>query len=154
MLYSMVSLAAEVYQKAGRILEERDGLYEGFEEALKDGPGALAKLGIPEDIAKAFAEIANERIRIKMVKVKGVLEIRCMKPNGVRCIQEAFAGAKKSVKMKNDKIDFYVIAAPKYSVEVSADNWKRAEELLNEVSQCVIINITEIGGHGSFSRKK
>jgi translation initiation factor 2 alpha subunit (eIF-2alpha) len=45
------------------------------------------------------------------------------------------------VKAKNAKIDFYVIAAPKYSVEVSADNWKRAEELLNEVSQCVITNI-------------
>ena len=144
----------EVYQKAGRILEEKDGLYEGFEKALKDGPEALTKLEIPEDIAKAFAEIANERIRIKMVKVRGVLEIRCMKPNGVKCIQEAFAGAKKSVKAKNAKIEFYVIAAPKYSVEVSADNWKRAEELLDEVSQCVITNITGVGGHGSFNREK
>jgi translation initiation factor 2 subunit 1 len=144
----------EVYHKAGEILEEKDGLYEGFEKALKDGPEALTKLGITEDIAKAFAEIANERIRIKMVKARGVLEIRCMKPNGVKCIQEAFAGAKKSAKAKNAKIEFYVIAAPKYSVEVSADNWKRAEELLNEVSQCVIANITGAGGLGSFKREK
>ena len=144
----------EVYRTAGEILEEKDGLYEGFEKALKDGSESLTKLGIPEDIAKAFAEIANERIRIKMVKVRGVLEIRCMKANGVRCVKEAFAGAKKSVKAKNAKIEFYVIAAPKYSVEVSADNWKRAEELMNEVSQCVITNITDAGGHGSFKREK
>ena len=144
----------EVYQKAGLILEQRDGLYEGFEEVLKQGTEALTKLGIPEDIAKAFAQVAEERIRIKLVKVKGVLEIRCMKPNGVKCIQEAFMDAKKSQKAKDAKIEFCVIAAPRYSVEVAADNWKRAEELLDEVSQSVVANITKAGGHGSFKREK
>ena len=142
------------HQKAGVILEERDGLYEGFEKVLKEGVEALTKLGIPEDIAKAFAEVAEERIHIKMVKVKGVLEIRCMKPNGVKCIQAAFTDAKKAQKAKDSKIEFCVIAAPKYSVEVSADNWRRAEDLLEEVSQSVITNITNEGGHGSFKREK
>ena len=88
----------EVYQKAGIILEEKVGLYEGFEKVLKEGTEALTKLEIPEDIAKAFAEVAEERIHIKLVKVRGVLEIRCMKPNGVKCIQDAFFGAKKGTK--------------------------------------------------------
>ena len=144
----------EVYQKAGTILEERFGLYEGFEEVLKEGAEALTKLGIPEDIATAFFQVAEERIRIKMVKVRGVLEVRCMKRNGVGCIRDAFTGAKKSIKAKDAKIEFSVIAAPKYSVEVSADNWKRAEDLLDEVSQKVVANITEEGGHGSFKREK
>ena len=122
------------------------GLYEGFEKALKEGPESLTKLGIPEDIAKAFAQVAEERIRIKLVQVRGVLEIRCMKPNGVKCIQEAFVKAKKSQKSKGAKIEFCVIAAPKYSVEVSADNWKLAEELLDEVSERVVTNITKAGG--------
>jgi translation initiation factor 2 alpha subunit (eIF-2alpha) len=47
-----------------------------------------------------------------------------------------------------------VIAAPKYRVEVFADSWKRAEELLEEVSQRVVTNITKAGGHGSFKREK
>jgi len=144
----------EVYQKAGVILEQNDGIYEGFEKALKEGPEALTKLGIPEDIAKAFAQIAEERIRIKLVQVKGTLEIRCMKPNGVKCIQEAFIEAKKAQKAKGAKIQFFVIAAPRYSVEVSADNWKRAGELLDEVSESVVANITKAGGHGSFKRDK
>ena len=142
----------EVYQKAGVILEDREGLYEGFEQALKEGPEALTKLEIPEDIAKAFAQVAEQRIRIKMVKVRGVIEVRCMKPNGVRCIQEAFKKAEKSQKAKDAKIEFYVIAAPKYSVEVSAENWKRAETLLEEVSQSVVANITKAGGYGSFKK--
>ena len=144
----------EVYQKAGVILEEKYGLYEGFEKVVKEGVEVLTKLDIPEDLAKVIAQIAEERIRIKMVKARGVLEVRCMKPNGVKCIQDAFIGAKKSQEAKDAKIEFYVIAAPRYSVEVSADNWKRAEELLEKVSECVVTNITKAGGNGSFKREK
>ncbi len=143
----------EVYQKAGRVLEENYGLYEGFEKTIKDGIEPLTKLNIPEDIAKAIAQVAEERIHIKLVKVRGVLEVQCTKPNGVLCIKEAFKDAKK-LQEKDAKVEFSVIAAPKYSVEVSTDNWKRAEELLEEVSQCVVTNITKAGGHGSFKREK
>jgi translation initiation factor 2 subunit 1 len=144
----------EVYQKAGVILEEKYGLYEGFEKVVKEGLEVLTTLDIPEDLAKVIAQVAEERIRIKMVKVRGVLEVRCMKPNGVKCIQDALIGAGKSHKAKDAKIEFCVIAAPRYSVEVSADNWKRAEELLEKVSESVVTNITKAGGHGSFKREK
>ncbi len=142
------------YQKAGALLEEKFGLYEGFERLVKEGPEVLTKLEVPEDVANAFAQVAEERIKLKMVKVRGVIEVRCMKPNGVKCIQDSFTQAKKSEKTRDSKIDFYVIAAPKYSVEVAADNWKRAEELLQKVSQAVVTNVTKAGGQGSFRREK
>ncbi len=144
----------EVYQKAGSLLDEKYGLYEGFERLVKEGHEVLTKLGTQEDMAKAFAQVAEERIHVKMVKVRGIIEVRCMKPNGVKCIQDAFAQAKKSEKTRDSKIEFYVIAAPKYSVEVAADNWKRAEDLLQKVSQAVVTNVTEAGGQGSFRREK
>jgi len=143
----------EVYQKAGDLVEENFGLYEGFEKAAQ-GTEALTKIGVPEDIAKAFAEVSAERIRVKLVKVKGTIELRCIKPNGVKCIQDAFFDAKKAEKAKDAEVKFYVIAAPKYSVEVSAENWKRAEEVLQKVSQSVVANITKAGGQGSFKREK
>jgi translation initiation factor 2 subunit 1 len=143
----------EVYQQAGVILEEKYGLYEGFEKVVKDGIDVLTKLDIPEDLAKAIAQVAEERIRIKMIKVRGTLEVRCMKPNGVKCIQAAFSGAKKAQKSKDVKIEFSVIAAPRYSVEVSADNWKRAGELLDKVGESVVENITKAGGQGIFKKE-
>jgi translation initiation factor 2 subunit 1 len=146
--------ADEVYEKAGLPLDEKYGLYEGFEKLVKDGPEVLTKLGVSEELANVFAQVAEERIRLKMVKVRGTLEIRCMKPNGVRCVQDAFAVARKSEKARDAKIEFAVIAAPKYSLEVSADNWKRAEELLQRVSQAVVTNVTKAGGQGSFRREK
>jgi translation initiation factor 2 subunit 1 len=144
----------EVYQKAGLPLEEKYGLYEGFEKVVKDGIEVLTKLNIPEDLANAIVQVAEERIKIKLVKVRGVLEVRCSKANGVKCIQEAFIGAKKSQKAKDAKIEFSIIAAPRYSVEVSADNWKRAEELIEKVGENVVENITKAGGHGEFKREK
>jgi len=146
--------AEEVYQKAGALLEEKYGLYEGFEKLVKEGPEVLTKLGVAEEIAKAFAQVAEERIHIKLVKVRGTIEVRCMKPNGVKCIQDAFTAAKKSEKPRDAKVEFYVIAAPHYSVEVAADNWKRAEEILQKVSQAVITNVSKAGGSGSFRREK
>jgi translation initiation factor 2 subunit 1 len=144
----------ELYQKAGAALEGNYGIYDGFEKAAKEGKDFLSKLNIPEDIAKVIVQVAEERIKIKTVKVRGVIEVRCMKPNGVRCIQQAFAGAKKNQQAKDAKIEFAVIAAPKYSVEVTADNWKRAEEVLDKVSESVVTNITKAGGQGSFTREK
>ncbi|MCX8149926.1 MAG: translation initiation factor IF-2 subunit alpha [Candidatus Bathyarchaeota archaeon] len=144
----------EVYQKAGVLIEEKYGLYEGLEKTALEGPEVLTKLGITQEVAQAFAEVAQGRIQLKMVKVKGVLEIRCMKPNGVKCIQEAFANAKKTEKSKDATVKFYVIAAPKYSIEVSAENYKRAEDVLQKVGQNVVTFITKAGGQGSFRREK
>jgi translation initiation factor 2 subunit 1 len=144
----------ETYQKAGALLEEKYGLYEGFEKIVKEGSEVLTKLGVQEDIASAFFQVAEERIHVKMVKVRGTIEVRCMKPNGVKCVQDAFLNAKKSEKTRDSKIEFYVIAAPKYSVEVAAENWKRAEEILQKVGQAVVTNVTQAGGQGSFRREK
>jgi translation initiation factor 2 subunit 1 len=145
---------SEVYEKAGVILEEKYGLYEGFEKVVTEGVGVLTELGIPEGLANVIVQVAEERIRVKMVKVRGVIKVRCMRPNGVRCIQEAFIGARESYGAKDVKIGFYVIAAPRYSVEVSADNWKRAEELFEEVCEGVVGNVIKAGGQGSFTREK
>ena len=143
----------EVYQKAVVPLEEKYGLYEGFEKAAVEGPEALTEIGIPETIAKAFAQVAQERIHVKMVKVKGVLEIRCVKPNGVKLIKEALKSAKKE-KIKDANIKFYVIAAPKYSIEVLAENYKRAEDILQKTADNVTANITKVGGQSTFRREK
>lgn len=144
----------ELYTRAVAPIEEKYNLYEALEKTAKEGPEFLAEIGVQENLTKVFAEVAADRIHVKMVKVKGILEIRCMKPNGVKIIKNSFLKAKKSAKSKDADIRFYVIAAPKYSVEISADNYKRAEEVIQKVGQSVVSNIVEAGGQGSFRREK
>ncbi len=143
----------ELNQQAATKIEEKFGLYEGFERAVKEGPEALTKIGVTENIAQAFSEVAEERIHVKMVKVKGVLEIRCMKPNGVKVIKEAFQ-ASKAEKLRAAEIKFYVIAAPKYSLEARAENYKKAEEVFQKAAQSVVTYVTKAGGQGTFRREK
>ncbi|MBX5327938.1 MAG: translation initiation factor IF-2 subunit alpha [Candidatus Bathyarchaeota archaeon] len=143
-----------IYEKVGAPIEKEYGLYEGFEKALRESTEALTKIGVPEDLANVLVEVAKERIRVPMVRVKGVVELRCMKPNGVKVIKEAFLNAKKAEKSRDAKLRFYVVAAPKYCIEVMAENYKRAEDVLQRIAQNVISNVSKAGGQGVFRREK
>lgn len=144
----------EVYAKAGSLIDEQYTLYDGFEKAAIEGSEALTEIGVPENLAKTFTQVAKDRINVKRVKVKGTLEIRCLKPNGVKIIRDAFLNAEKIEKPEDVDVRFYVMAAPKYSVEVLASNYKRAEDVFQKVSQAVVSNVTKSGGTGSFKREK
>jgi len=149
-----VSLTSdEVYQKVGHVIEAKYDLYEAFEKAAIEGIEVLTNLGVEETLAKAFAEEAQERIHVKMVKVRGVLEIKVTKPNGVKVIKEAFNKAKIE-KTKDANIKFYIIAAPKYCIEVQAENYKRAEDVLQKTAQNVVTIISKSGGQSTFRREK
>lgn len=144
----------EIYEKAGAIMEKEYGLYEGFEKAAKEGPSILTKIGVPAEIANVISEIAKERMPVPMVKVKGIVELRCMRPNGVKVIKEAFLNAKKSEKTRDAKIRFYTVAAPKYCIEVMAENYKNAETVLQRVAENIVSNVIKAGGEGTFKREK
>jgi translation initiation factor 2 subunit 1 len=144
----------EVYEKAGALMEREYGLYESFEKAAKEGAKALTEIGVPEELAKIIAGVAKERIRAPMVKVKGSVELRCMKPNGVKIIKEAFLNAGKSEKLRDAKVNFYVIAAPKYGIEVMAENYKHAEAVLQKVAEAIVSHVVKAGGEGVFRREK
>jgi len=143
-----------VYEKVAAPMEKEYGLYEGFEKVAKEGVEVLTKIGVSQDLASALAKVAKERIRVPMVKVKGIIELRCEKPNGVNIIKEAFLNAKKVEKPRDAKLRFYVVGAPKYCIEVFAENYKRAEDVLQRVAQNVISNVVKAGGQGAFRREK
>jgi len=144
----------EVYEKAGAPMEKEYGLYEGFEKVVKEGVKVLTAVGVPEDLTTAIAEVAKERIRAPMVNVKGIVELRCMKPNGVKIIEESFFNAKKTEKSRDMKLRFYVVATPKYCIEVQAENYKYAEAALQRVAENVVSNVIRAGGQGFFRREK
>jgi translation initiation factor 2 subunit 1 len=144
----------EIHEKAGALIEKEYGLYEGFEKAVKEGAEAFTRIGVPEELATVLAEVAKEKIHLPMVKVKGVVELRCMKPDGVKVIKEAFLNAKKAEEAGEGELRFYVVAAPRYCIEVSAENYKDAEATLQRVAETVVSSVVESGGQGVFKREK
>ncbi len=145
----------EIYEKAGVLIEKEYGeLHEGLEKTAKEGADVLIKLGVPEDIAGALEEIAKERIEIPLVKVKGILELQCTKPNGVLLIRETLSKAQKTGESEGTNVLIYVVAPPKYRVEISAEDYKSAENALEKAAKTALKNIEKIGGKGAFKREK
>ncbi len=144
----------EIYGKAGALIETEYGLYLGLEKTAREGVQVLLKLGVPKDIAVTLADIAKEKIKLSLVKIRGLLEVQCTKPNGVNLIRDALLSAKKIEKPLGYEIDVWVMAPPKYCVEVSAENYKEAEGLLKKAAEAAVERITEAGGTGSFERTK
>jgi translation initiation factor 2 subunit 1 len=144
----------EIHEKAGALIEKEYGLYDGFEKAVKEGAEAFTRIGVPKELATVLAEVAKEKIHLAMVKVKGVVELKCMKPDGVKAIKEAFLNAKKAEESREGELRFYVIAAPRYCIEVSAENYKDAETTLQRVAKTVVSDVVRSGGQGVFKREK
>jgi len=144
----------EIYEKAGVIIEKEFGLYEGLEKTAKEGATVLLELGIPKDMAAALAEIAKEKIKMPIVKIRGTLEMQCTKPNGAILIREALLSVQKIEKPQGVGVDVWVVAAPRYRIEVSAEDYKEAEKVLQRATETALENITKAGGRGAFEREK
>jgi translation initiation factor 2 subunit 1 len=145
----------EAYQKVGTVLEDRFGsIYRALEQAAEEGTAPLIKAGIPEEWASILVEIAKAKIRVPKVKISGILEVSCNKPEGVEVIREAFKKAIDAKKTRSATVSIYTIGSPKYRIEVVADNFKNAERVLEASVQAVINAVTERGGEGKFTRKE
>jgi len=145
----------EVHGKAGSLIEAKFGeLYVGLETAAREGPDVLLELGVPKDLAAAIAEIVKEKIKLPLVKIKGTLELQCVKPDGVNRIREALVSAQKSEKSSEAEIKVYVVSPPKYRIEVLAEDYKKAEKALEKAKETAVKNITKAGGTGTFRRGK
>jgi len=144
----------EFYKKIEPLLEkEFEEIHDELEKAAREGAEVLIEGGIPEDIAIILEEIAKEKIKLPMVRVKGILNLQYAKSNGVIAIRKALLSAQK-IQPKNAKIEVYVVAPPKYRVVVSAQDYKEAEKILEKTTNTVVKNITDAGGQGTFTREK
>jgi len=144
----------EAYQKIGVILEEKFGsVYQGLEKVVEDGESLLLKANIPEEWATAITDVARSKIKLPQVRIRGVLEMTCTKPNGVEVLRETFAKAVGIRKSSHASISIYTVGAPKYRIEVSAENFKDAERVLDASVQAALKTITTGGGEGKFTRR-
>lgn len=144
----------EFYKKIELLLEKDfEEIHEELERTAREGAEVLTKAGIPEDIAIVLEEVAKEKIKLPMVKVKGILNLQCTKSNGVVALRDALLSAQK-IQPKNAEVQVYVVAPPKYRLVVSAQDYKAAEKILEKATNTVIQNITEAGGQGAFIREK
>jgi translation initiation factor 2 subunit 1 len=143
-----------LYKEEGiKIIDLYGSLYEGFEKAAKNGEQVLIKAGVPFEIAEILGTIAKEKIIVKRVSIHGAFEISSMRRNGVEEIKNLFQSAKQLGEEEDADINVYTLGAPKYRLEVTADNYKDAENILDKIVDHVQELWTEDRNRISFSRE-
>jgi translation initiation factor 2 subunit 1 len=123
-----------LYETEGiKITEFYKDLYEGLEAAAKKGKKALKDAGLNDEIAVLLSDIAKDKILIKGVTIQGIMEITTMSERGVEEIKETFQ-ATQQIGVENDaEVNIYSMGAPKYRVEVTAEDYKKAEAALDKI---------------------
>ncbi len=116
-------------QYINTILERYDDLYEALESLVTKGAKAFERLNLPPEYTSALEQAAKEKIILPTVSIKGVIEARCMQPNGIEVIKEALTAAEKA-KTGGSEVKITYISASRYGITVTTENYKIAEKVL------------------------
>ena len=143
--------SGEAISLSDKLEDEFGSAYIAFENLAKKGAIILEKLNLQEEVLEALEQIAKERITIAAVSVKGLLEVSCNTANGVEDIKKILKEA-ENVKNESVEINITYLAAPKYLVTVSAEDYKTAEKALQAAVEVVKRSIGKKDGAFSFSR--
>ncbi|MCP8305355.1 MAG: translation initiation factor IF-2 subunit alpha [archaeon] len=150
---SKLNLDEETSKKYREILmEEFETLYDAVEQVSKKGIGVLQKLGLPQDYSPTLEAIAKEKVTIPTVRICGIMELRSDLPNGIEIIKSALSNIKNIDEEAKVKIRY--LSAPRYRINVEAENYKIAEKVLNASIQKVNKSMEKRGGRFSFKREK
>ena len=137
----------QAQEKIGNNLQEIFGeIFKAFQLSLTtEGYDLFKRKGIPEEWAKVIKEVAQQEMELKEVEIKGVIEIKCFKPDGIEIIKKILNDAKE-----NHKINIKYISAPRYSLSFKTKDAKLGERKLKEAADDIIKNVKTSGGEGSF----
>jgi len=143
-----------LFEKEGmKLVEHYDSLYEGLEEASKRGADALREAGVESKVAEVLSEMAKEKIVIRGVTVQGVFEASTMSSFGIQEIKDTFQKAEEVAEENDATISITTQGAPKYRIQLTAEDYKKAEYALD-----VVVKFTEkawenIDGSIAFTRE-
>jgi len=144
----------QAYKEVGFPLDEKYGeIYTGLEELTISGKSVLKDLDIPDEWIEPLIKVANENIVLPTVCITGFLELTSTLPNGIEVIKEALIFARDSDYPEDIKVETKYLKAPRFSISVTAPEYKEAEEALKLCAERAIEHIKELGGEGTFNRE-
>ncbi|MBE0634158.1 hypothetical protein IH574_06260, partial [Candidatus Bathyarchaeota archaeon] len=124
-----------------------------LEAASKKGPVALIEVGLSENVAQTLTEVSKDKIIIKGVTVQGVIEMTSLNSEGVEDIKMAFVEAAGVAEGFDSTINVSTMGAPKYRIELMAEDYKKAELALDKTVSSIRDNWEKVEGNFNFTRE-
>lgn len=99
-----------------------------------------------------MANVAKDKIVVKGVTIQGVFEMTAMSNRGVEEIREVFTSSKDLAEQYDATVNIYTLGAPKYRIEITSDDYKKAENVLD----LIVKQVTEewVNHEGSVAFKR
>jgi translation initiation factor 2 subunit 1 len=142
--------ATELYATLRNGVGEQYATVYDFFEACVMGEDNLQRLGLDKSLEKEIDDTIKQRIKPREVSISGVLSLISYEPEGVEHIKEALNNAKVS----GPNVTLLYTGAGKYHVEVSAVDYKDAEEIIGKASETAISTMKLHKGEASFAREE
>lgn len=142
----------QVYSDFGnRICEEYGSMNNFFQEVVKEET-TLKEADIPQKYIDVLEGTIKEKIKPITVEVHANLILQSFAPNGVELIKEALKKITDLAKQKNYNIELSYISAPRYSIKLTSEDYKKAEKAMSELTEAAIKFIESQGGKGEVKR--
>lgn len=135
------------------LIDNFEMLYYGLEFASTATQKKLVELGIPPAWAKVIQKVAAANIIPATVEIKGTVEISIPGGEGVIHLKNALIAGKKAAE-KNTSITIFTEGSPRYTIEVTAEDYKVAEKALENALERIQEIVEKHGGSFKFTRKK
>jgi translation initiation factor 2 subunit 1 len=149
-VHKQLNLDEEHVKTYAGLLEEHFGtLYEALESAAKKGEKALASLELPPEFVQAIVKAAIEKIVPPKYEVGALVEVSSRMPDGIERVKKTLLASVGSSSTAEVKITY--AGAPKYRVRITADDYKQAEKVLNNVLEKIKDGA---GKHEAFNFKR
>ena len=138
------SLEDELYSKY-------DSIYDAFMDIARYGISVINDLKLSKKSVSAISETSS-KIKVPSVKIRGVMEISSIRPDGVEIIKNALLNVIN--KAKKQIIDITFLGAPKYRLVVTAPDFKSAEKIMKSALAEIQQSIEKKKGTFKFSREE
>ena len=130
-----------------KVFDEYGGLSDCFSDVVK-GDFDIKSLGLDNKAESLLEETIKQRIKPEFVEIKGEFNLVSYAPAGVDVIKQALL---KGEKVEGDFSIKYK-GAGKYTLEITAETYKEAEDILSKIEKAVIDHVVKNDGEASFTR--
>ena len=143
------------YERIGIKLMDHFGLLQiAFNEISVNGYDVIKELKFQKIEADVLVKIVQDKIKPLEINVDSILNIESFSENGVEDIKESLKAGEEFAKKNDIKMVVRYISAPKYQIEVFSNDYKVAEEQMEEVNEVISKEIKKRKGVFEATKKK
>ncbi|MBT4114653.1 S1 RNA-binding domain-containing protein [Candidatus Woesearchaeota archaeon] len=125
----------ELYKKFDdNIIASYGGLFPFFMEVARFGEDTLKELKIQSKLAHSLFELIQHRIKLPKAVISGELRMHSNKGAGLNAIKSAAQVVDKLAEKNEYEVSLIYMGAPKYQLKISAENKKKTEHALEEIT--------------------